>query len=86
MDQDPSYRLLNDTFDDAWVSSGGSFSELSSYYFDESDIYDISNSRIDYVWLYGTLFVVPNSHLALGSKSISDHRGISVEITRSSSS
>ncbi|MFV2016182.1 MAG: endonuclease/exonuclease/phosphatase family protein, partial [Candidatus Heimdallarchaeota archaeon] len=67
LDQDPSYKLLNDTFDDAWVLSGGSFSELSSYYFDESDIYDISNSRIDYVWLYGTLSVVPNSHLALGS-------------------
>lgn len=83
LDQDPSYRLLNETFDDAWVLSGGSFSELSSFYFDESDIYDVSNSRIDYIWLHGTLSVVPNSHLAKGSKSISDHRAIIVEITGS---
>ncbi|OLS27998.1 MAG: hypothetical protein HeimC2_09010 [Candidatus Heimdallarchaeota archaeon LC_2] len=83
LDQDPSYKLLNDTFEDAWVSSGGSFSELTSYYFDESDVYDVSNTRIDYIWLHGTLSVVPNSHLVLGSKSISDHRAIIVEITRS---
>ncbi|MHA2171441.1 MAG: endonuclease/exonuclease/phosphatase family protein [Candidatus Kariarchaeaceae archaeon] len=78
--EDPSYQLLNTVFTDAWVVSGGTLDEVTSYYFDETDDYNVTNSRIDYIFLVGGLSVEPGSHLVLGSKSISDHRAIQVEI------
>ncbi len=80
--EDLAFQLLNNSFDDAWYLSGGAFDEMTSYYFDETDDYDVDNSRIDYIWLKGNnLFPVLNSHKVLGTKSISDHRAIFVEIT-----
>ncbi|MHA2091436.1 MAG: endonuclease/exonuclease/phosphatase family protein, partial [Candidatus Kariarchaeaceae archaeon] len=37
--EDPSYQLLNTVFTDAWVVSGGTLDEVTSYYFDETDDY-----------------------------------------------
>ncbi|MHA2252955.1 MAG: endonuclease/exonuclease/phosphatase family protein [Candidatus Kariarchaeaceae archaeon] len=90
LEEDDTYQLLNDTFVDAWVVAGGPFDENTSFYFEEAfepedDEFELSNTRIDYIWLKGSLSPLNNdeSPLVLGDKDTSDHRAILIEITTS---